>query len=77
MGGGKKTTWEPWFSSSPSLSTAGDKSYRCDERDLACRADRHHDKNRTRDGSIKKGRSRVSSHREWVNDGNWAASRLV
>jgi hypothetical protein len=42
--GGKKTTREPWFSSSPSLSTIGDKLYRCDERDLACRADRRHDK---------------------------------
>jgi hypothetical protein len=54
-----------------------DKSYRCDERDLACRADGRHDKNRTKDGGVRKRRSRVASHREWVDDGNEAASRLV
>jgi hypothetical protein len=75
--GGQKNHIKSRFSSSPSLPTAGDKSYRCDERYLACRVDRRHDKNRIGDGGTRKGQSRVASHREWVGDRKRATSRLV
>jgi hypothetical protein len=73
QGGANKITWEPWFSSSPSPPIAMDKSYRCDERDLACRADGHHDKNRTKDGGVRKGPGEVGWHH--IENGSAAETR--
>lgn len=61
----------------PSPSTVGDRSYRCDERDLPCQVDWCHDENGAMDRGTRKGRSRAASHREWVVGENGAASKLV